>query len=99
VRQYPKRPDAYSTYGWVLYRNGKVDEAAQALKNATDLSSGNLTPDTAFYLAQVFYDRGKKAEARTLLETILKGERPFSMRPEAQELMDKLAKEPKSTDK
>ena len=58
-----------------------------------------MTPDTAFYLAQVFYDRGKKAESRTLLETILKGERPLSMRPEAQELMDKLAKEPKSTDK
>ena len=70
----------------------------RSAKNATDLSSGNLTPDTAFYLAQVFYDRGKKAECG-LPETILKGERPFSMRPEAQELMDKLAKEPKSTDK
>jgi len=94
ARQFPKMVEAASTYGWVLYRLGKADEAEQALRTAA--SSGSLTPDTAYYLAQVFSDHkelARKKEAKAMLMAILKEKRPFSMRPEAEKLLETLNKE------
>ena len=89
----PKSADALSTLGWVFYRLGKLNEAEQCLKNA--VAGGNVNPDTAYYLAQVSYDLGRKDDARAILEIIMKTDRPFSMRQEARDLLEKLNKEPK----
>ncbi len=32
VQQYPKWAEGYSTYGWVLYKLGRLDEAEKALQ-------------------------------------------------------------------
>jgi len=92
----PRNPETASTLGWVLYKAGYRDRAEGALRLAA--SSGNLSPDTAYYLAQVSYDGGNKELARNLLEAAVKTV-SFSMRPEAQRLADKIKAEPPPKDK
>ncbi len=91
VRQYPKQAEAFSTLGWVYYKNGRLDEAAQSLQTA--ISGGQLSPDTAYYLAKVLVDQdkpeGKKA-AKQLLDAAVKTKALFSMRKEAHALLEKL---------
>jgi Flp pilus assembly protein TadD len=86
-QQNPRNPETASTVGWVLYKAGFKDRAEQALRLAA--SSGNLSPDTAYYLAQVAYDNGNMDLAKGLLDAALKTV-SFSMRPEAQALSDKI---------
>ncbi len=77
--------EAWSTYGWVLYRLGRLNEADQALGRAA--SSGQLSPDTAFYIARVMVDRGQTDRAKELLKQALQTKRPFSKRQEAEALL------------
>jgi Tfp pilus assembly protein PilF len=93
-----KNPEAASTLGWVWYKNKDLDKAQQALQIA--IQSGNLSADTAYYVAQVLFDRSQltndktqKDQAKSFLEAAVKNTRPFSMRPEAQILLDKLNKD------
>jgi len=95
IRLNQKSPEAVSTYGWILYKLGKLDEADQAIRAA--ISSGATSPDTAYYLARLDVDRHRDSEAKMLLESALKNTGPFSMRPEAQALLDQIAKKPQST--
>lgn len=90
VQQYPKNSDAASTYGWVCYKLGKLDEAEKALR--ASVSGGALSTDTAYFLACVLADRGNVADAKRLLESALKTTVPFRQREEAQAMLDKLNK-------
>jgi Tfp pilus assembly protein PilF len=90
VRQYPKVAEAVSTYGWVLYKLGRLDEAEQAFRAVA--TSGNVTADTKFYVARLSVDRGREAEAKQLLESALKMKGPFLQRQEAQSLLQQLTK-------
>jgi len=101
-----RAPEALSTYGWVLYsigrnekgdRNPNLDAAEQALRQAA--SSGNISSDTAYYLAQVLFEKGNKDDARQLLEAALKSERPFSRRDDAQKLLNKIGAKEKTSEK
>jgi tetratricopeptide (TPR) repeat protein len=94
-QQTQQTAEAASTLGWVYYRNEMLNQADQALRIAA--RSGNLSPDTAYYIAQVQADLGNKADAKTLVKAALQSSRPFSMRPEAQALSDKLEKAASST--
>jgi tetratricopeptide (TPR) repeat protein len=91
VRQYPKQAEAYSTLGWVYYKNARFKEAGQCLQSA--LSAGQFSPDTAYYTAKVMLvgdaPEGKKT-AKQFLEAALKTKGMFSMRKEAQTLLDTL---------
>lgn len=91
VRQYSKSTEAASTYGWVLYKLGQIEDADKALRAA--LSTGNIMPDTAYYAAVVAGDRGRKEEAKGLLKAALKSTTPFTMKQEATALMEQLNKE------
>jgi tetratricopeptide (TPR) repeat protein len=91
VRQYPKQAEAFSTLGWVYYKTGHLNEAWQALQTA--LSAGQLSPDTAYYTAKVLVASDKpegKKTAKQFLEAALKIKALFSMRKEAQALLDSL---------
>ena len=90
VRQFPRVAEAIATYGWVLYKLGRLDEAEQALHVVA--SSGNPTADTMFYLARLSVDRGREPQAKQLLETALKTKTPFLQRQEAQSLLQQLTK-------
>jgi Tfp pilus assembly protein PilF len=95
----PRDPETASTLGWVLYKAGYKERAEGALRLAA--SSGNLAPDTAYYLAQVAYDGGSKENkelAKNLLEAALKTT-SFSMRPESEALLAKIKAEPPAKEK
>ncbi len=90
VRQFRNRADAISTYGWVLYKLGRLDEAERVL--GVVASNGAMDADTKFYLARLSVDRGRDRDARQLLESALKTKGPFLQRQEAQSLWQQLAK-------
>jgi tetratricopeptide (TPR) repeat protein len=94
ARQHQKTqngPEAFSTYGWVLYKLGNIDEADKALK-ASISSSPSVTPDTAYYMARVLSKRARDKEARRYLEEALKSTAPFANRSDAQKLLEELKK-------
>lgn len=86
--RFPKSAEALSTYGWVLYRLGQVEEADKYLWAA--ISGGSFSPDTAYRLARVELDCNRADKAKTLLETALKTPGPFAMRQEAKALLAQL---------
>jgi cellulose synthase operon protein C len=90
AKKYPQSASAASTYGWALYKTGKLDEAEKALRTAAAL--GPRSVDTAYYTARVWVDRGRKDEARQMLETALKQTGLSMCRQEAVELLEQLKK-------
>jgi tetratricopeptide (TPR) repeat protein len=82
--------EAAATYGWVLYKLGRLDEAEKALQAA--ISGGPVSPDTAYYIARLNVDRGREAQARDALESALRSGTSFSMQPEAKALLEQLKK-------
>ena len=88
VQKYPKSPEALSTYGWVQYKLGKLDEAEGALCAA--IQGAGFNPDTAYYLARVNVDRNREVEARALLKGAIEEPGIFAMRQEAKGLLDQL---------
>lgn len=90
VQRYSQVAEAYSTYGWVLYNLGKLDQAERAFQAAS--SSGQIKPDTAYYYARLCRDQGREAMAKQLLDGALKSTGPFAMRHEAGVLMEQFKK-------
>ncbi len=88
AREYPNVPDAASTYGWVLYKLGRVDEAERVLKHLA--AGGNFGPNAAYYMACVWAHKGKKEVAKKLLESALANKGIFANRKEAETLLKKL---------
>jgi cellulose synthase operon protein C len=90
VKQFPQAVEAASTYGWVLYKLNRVEDAEKALVAAAPAASTDL--DVAYVIARVSVDRGRKAEAKQLLETALKLTAPALFRQEAEDLLEQLKK-------
>jgi tetratricopeptide (TPR) repeat protein len=83
--------EAYSTYGWVLYKLEKYDDAEKALRAA--MSGGTFTADTAYYYACVLNKQGGHSkDAISLLESALNTKGPFANRDDAKQLLDTLKK-------
>jgi Tfp pilus assembly protein PilF len=94
VRQYPRAATSYATYGWVLYKAGRLEEAEQALRVAA--SAGTVNSETAFYVASVSVERKRTDEALQLLDAALRNSLPFLHRQEAEALRESLKKKPAS---
>jgi tetratricopeptide (TPR) repeat protein len=90
ARQYPRISDALATLGWVYFKTGRVDDAERALQASA--SSGQVSSDTAYYLARLMKGRGKLAEARELLKKALESEGPFVSREDAKTDLAELTK-------
>jgi tetratricopeptide (TPR) repeat protein len=91
ARQHPDQAEAAAILGWVLYRNGQLDEAEASLRRV--MSSQRLSPDWVYFVAQVMADRGKKDAALSLLNSpIMKSTVPYLMRAEANALREQLSK-------
>ena len=88
AKRFPDSANAASTYAWVLYRSGRLDDAENALGNVAKL--GPLSIDTAYYKARILVDRDRKAEAIEVLETALKNTGRAMFRPDAEELLEEL---------
>jgi tetratricopeptide (TPR) repeat protein len=90
AKKFPKSPIAASTYGWVLYKLGRLEDADKALSAATFDETADV--DTAYIIARVAADRGHKAEAKKTLENGLKSTGPAMFRDEAESLLAELKK-------
>jgi tetratricopeptide (TPR) repeat protein len=84
-------PEAFSTYGWVLYKLKRTDEAEQFL--ASVIRSGTFRTDTAYYWACILHARGRDTEATKFLEPVIQFNGPFAYREEADAMMKDLKKE------
>jgi Tfp pilus assembly protein PilF len=69
ARKFQQSPQAAATYGWALYKTGQPEEADRALRTA--ISAGTISPDLAYYLAQISFDRKKQSDAKALLDALL----------------------------
>ncbi len=85
-----KLPQAASTYGYILYRLGRLEDAEKVLPIAKPIAATDL--DTAYILARVAVDRGRKEEARQLIEEALKNTKTVSFRQESEDLLKSLDK-------
>jgi tetratricopeptide (TPR) repeat protein len=95
IQQYQKTANAVesaSTYGWVLYKLGQIDEADKALTAAVSTGQ-SFSPDTAYYMAVVASEKNRKEEAKNLLRAAVKNTSPFTMKQEAAALLEQLERQ------
>ncbi|WP_026280075.1 tetratricopeptide repeat protein [Thioalkalivibrio sp. ALJ1] len=74
LRAYEQEPDdaaIVDSYGWVLYRLGRLEEAETQLRRAYELMPDG---EIASNLAVVLWERGDREEARAILEAALERE-------------------------
>ncbi|MDO4574546.1 MAG: tetratricopeptide repeat protein [Planctomycetia bacterium] len=89
LRQFQKEPEAFATAAWISYKKGDYNRAIQLLQQSAQLSNGQMSPNTAYYLAASLAKLGsdeQKKQAKEVLKKVLEGMAPFSMRPEAEAL-------------
>ncbi len=84
-------PEIAATYAWVLYKQGKIDEAERILSQV--LSAGAVSPDTAYYVGKILQDRGKTENAIHILESALANPNPFAQRQATADLLAQLKKQ------
>jgi len=90
ARRSPRSLEILATLGWGHYRMGHLDQAEQALRTA--VSGGRTTPDIAYFLARVLFDKGNRVDAQKLLESATKLPGAFAHRDDAGSLLKSLAK-------
>lgn len=90
-----KNPEAFSTFGRVLYKSDRLKEAEQSLSKAASIARNNgkgISPDTAYYIAVIYADTKRNEEAKKLLQGALKAKGLFSQRDAAEALLARLSK-------
>jgi tetratricopeptide (TPR) repeat protein len=63
-------PAYLDSYGWVLFKMGKLGEAEKYIKQALDLMDN---PDVELYdhLAEIYYAQGRQEDARMIWQKAL----------------------------
>lgn len=82
-------PEASATYGWVMFRNNRLDDAEKALQ--ASFQSGQFTADALYYLSQVYRYRGKLTEAAEALKVACTQPGRFMFRKEATADLEQLS--------
>jgi len=98
VRQYQRSAEAYATLGWIYLKLGRLEQAERALAVASN--SGQVSPDTAFYLAKLLQKREKYKEGYDVIKKANESKAAFINRKPASELEAELkTKLPKDEEK
>ncbi|MEM7543743.1 MAG: XrtA/PEP-CTERM system TPR-repeat protein PrsT [Pseudomonadota bacterium] len=84
----PNLAEVADTYGWILVKQGQVEQGMEILDRAHDASPDN--PDIAFHLAGAMAAAGQRARARQKIEDLVAEEPEFYSRGEAMELLEEL---------
>jgi len=82
----PWHPDGTDTYGWVLLKSGKTDEAISVL-HAAHTSHPNDTT-IAYHLAVALNTAGRGGEAADVLRALLRESQEFKEAQQARELLE-----------
>jgi tetratricopeptide (TPR) repeat protein len=91
-RLHPGSVEALSTLGWVYYRLGRLNDAEQILQSVA--SGRPLEANTAYYLARVMFDRGKRDTAVQLFQASIDASANFMYRTEARDWLARITVEP-----
>jgi tetratricopeptide (TPR) repeat protein len=89
-RQYQQNAEAASTLAWVYYRLRRVSDAMRLLQAVVDARA--LTPDSAYYVAYIFNDQNRHAEAMQILQQALANAQPFANRQNSEDLLEEVRK-------
>jgi putative PEP-CTERM system TPR-repeat lipoprotein len=84
----PNAPAIADTYGWILFKQGKSDEALPLLREAHKGLPNNA--EVQYHLAAVLSKKGEKGEATDLVRKALAGDLPAALKPDAQKLLEGL---------
>jgi tetratricopeptide (TPR) repeat protein len=90
VKLNPRSSESYAVLGWCQFKQGKLDDAEKSLTSAA--GAGQISFDTAYYIAKVFNERGKFREARDFLAQVVEATGAFVYRPDARVLLAELQK-------
>lgn len=89
-----KLPPMADTYGWILAESGDAQAAVPILRQAV---AATPDPDMRYHLGAALVKAGgpgNRREARILLADLLRDERPFAWRPDAEILLASLTGRP-----
>jgi tetratricopeptide (TPR) repeat protein len=86
ARQNPRNVETGATLGWVYYKLGKRTEAEKVFQMIFQTGATN-SPDTMFYLASYYKEKGNIDEAKRLLTSAIQGDRLFPYRAQAEEML------------
>ena len=95
AQRFGRQPETFSTLGYVLFKNGSVDEALRSLQQSLQLSGGRMSPDTAYYLCCALNAKGNPdgiKQAKEIITKTLENAKTFNMRAEAMRLKAELDK-------
>jgi putative PEP-CTERM system TPR-repeat lipoprotein len=90
-RAFELRPDSDAvadTLGWILTKNGNLDEGIPVLRSAVELSNGRV--EIRYHLASALAEAGKKEEAREILKELLQSGEAFEDQEAARALLASL---------
>ena len=93
AQRFGRQPETFSTLGYVLFKNGAVDDSLKALQQSLQLSGGRMSPDTAYYLCAALNAKGNPdgiKQAKEILSKTLETTPTFNMRQEAERLKAEL---------
>ena len=85
----PKSAAIADTYGWILLRAGKTDQALELLRDAAQRIPENA--EVQYHYAAALAQAGRKADARPVLQKAMAGTLPTTARAEAQKLLEDLS--------
>jgi tetratricopeptide (TPR) repeat protein len=88
MRSAPGNREAAATLGWVYFNMGRYDEAERAMAQAA--TGGATSPDGAYYIAKIYEQKGKYAEAKLVLQQALDAKQSFIHRRDAEVLKTQL---------
>jgi tetratricopeptide (TPR) repeat protein len=86
---YPSEPSVMDTYGWVLYRQGKYQEAAELLAQSAAEAPDN--GEIQFHLGMANYMVGRSEDARAALEKAAASPGDFPGKDEAKSRLSSLS--------
>jgi len=84
----PSRAEIVDTYGWVLFHNGRKRDGLAALQQALIIAPRNA--EIALHVAEALYDLERDAEARPMLQRIIRDHPNTEFERSARALLQKL---------
>ncbi len=83
-----------TTMAWVLYKMNRTEEAEKILESIARATGGRITSDGAYYMANVYADRGKLDQVRLMLKGAIDSPGRFAFRKDAEDWYRAIEKKP-----